>query len=223
MTGQQQQAQQTQQTQAPTGQQTEQAQTQQQTPAEPTGAASEASNAQPTPQTPPAQSPAGQDDQQQGQVGAKGEPSREQQMQRIANAAAAAAVEQALAQLDTQVSTVAPDDSQGQQETSELAQLRTQMADQAKAFAVERALLMANCIDTAGAMAHITMADIKTAEDGALDGFDVDKLKADYPHLFAAQTTPTVSTGASPKGKPAANQQVMTVREALKERNKQGD
>lgn len=221
MTGQQQQAQQTQQTQAPTGQQTqqtEQTQAQQQTQAEPS-----AGNAQQATQTPPTQPPAGQDDQQQGQVGAKGEPSREQQMQRIANAAAAAAVEQALAQLGTQVSTVAPDDSQGQQETSELAQLRTQMADQAKAFAVERALLMANCIDTAGAMAHITMADIKTAEDGALDGFDEDKLKADYPHLFAAQTTPTVSTGASPKGKPAANQQVMTVREALKERNKQGD
>lgn len=68
----------------------------------------------------------------------------------------------------------------------------------AKAATCRAELAQAGCIDAVGALAHVDMAAVKLLEDGGLEGLDVERLKADCPHLFRAKKT--VSTGGTPGG-----------------------
>ena len=58
-------------------------------------------------------------------------------------------------------------------------ELAASASDREKRLTVENELIKANCIDTAGAMAHIDMGDVEIAKDGHVSGLDVSKLAED--------------------------------------------
>ena len=79
-------------------------------------------------------------------------------------------------------------------------ELAASASDREKRLTVENELIKANCIDTAGAMAHIDMGGVEIAKDGHVSGLDVSKLAEDYAHLFQQPNTSSVSSAGTPAG-----------------------
>ncbi len=92
---------------------------------------------------------------------------------------------------------------------------------EAKAWAIERELLKAGCVDAEAAMVHVDVSKVELAEDGKTigEGLDLEEIKKSYPYLFPQPANNTkVSTnaqGSNGGGKPA---QAMTIKEGLKAR-----
>lgn len=105
--------------------------------------------------------------------------------------------------------------------TPNLDEVKEKHQAEAKAWAIERELLKAGCVDADAAMVHINAAEIELAEDGKTveKGLDLEEIKKSYPYLFPQQTNnTTVSTnaqGASGGSKPT---QAKTIAEGLKAR-----
>lgn len=163
----------------------------------------------PATQAPAAQPPAAADP----APAPKGQPSQEQQIARIV-AEALKPINEKLAAIDGADPAAANQAAQDAQASIE--EVNAKHAAAAKAWAVERALLTAGCIDSVGAMAHVKMDAVELAEDGTLKEFDAAKLAADHPHLFKAAATPavTVSTGAPAAGAPTS-EPAKTIKEGL--------
>ena len=167
----------------------------------------------PTPATAaePAATPA-QPEAQTEQGGPKGQPNQEQQIARIV-AEALKPIGERLAKLDgadPEAARQAVADTQ-----ADIDAINARHAEEAKRWAVERALLTAECIDTVGAMAHVDLDGVELADDGKPKGADVAKIKAEFPHLFkAAAAVPTVTTGAAPAGSPGTGP-AKTIKEGL--------
>lgn len=147
------------------------------------------------------------------QGGPKGQPNQEQQIARIV-AEALKPIGERLAKLDgtdPEAARQAVADTQ-----ADIDAINAKHAAEAKRWAVERALLTAECIDAVGAMAHIELDAVELADDGTPKGVDVAKIKAEYPHLFKAAGTPavTVSTGAPAAGAPTSGP-AKTIKEGL--------
>ena len=159
----------------------------------------------------PAATPA-QPEAQTEQGGPKGQPNQEQQIARIV-AEALKPIGERLAKLDgadPEAARQAVADTQ-----ADIDAINARHAEEAKRWAVERALLTAECIDTVGAMAHIDLDGVELADDGKPKGADVAKIKAEFPHLFkAAAAVPTVTTGAAPAGSPGTGP-AKTIKEGL--------
>ena len=172
----------------------------------------------PTPQqAQPAAQTAPQAAAQTEQQGPKGEPNQEQQIARIV-AEALKPISEKLAAIDGSDPAAAGKAVEDAQ--ADIEAINAKHAAEATRWAVERALLTADCIDSVAAMAHIDLSKVELGEDGTPKGVDAAGLKADYPHLFkAAATVPTVTTGASPAGAPSAGP-AKTIKEALAALNK---
>ena len=159
----------------------------------------------------PAATPA-QPEAQTEQGGPKGQPNQEQQIARIV-AEALKPIGERLAKLDgadPEAARQAVADTQ-----ADIDAINARHAEEAKRWAVERALLTAECIDTVGAMAHVDLDGVELADDGKPKGADVAKIKAEFPHLFkAAAAVPTVTTGAAPAGSPGTGP-AKTIKEGL--------
>lgn len=185
----------------------------QQAPAAATPAPAEPAAAQPAaaaagPAAEPAAEPAG---------GPKGEPNQEQQIARIV-AEALRPISEKLAAIDG--SDPAAAGKAVEDAKADIEAINAKHAEEAKRWAVERALLTSECIDSVAAMAHIDLPKVELAEDGTPKGVDAAKLKAEYPHLFkAAAAVPTVTTGASPAGAPSGGP-AKNIKEALAAMNK---
>lgn len=105
--------------------------------------------------------------------------------------------------------------------TPDIDEVKEKHQAEAKAWAIERELLKAGCIDADAAMVHIDAAKVELAEDGKTigEGLDLEEIKKAYPYLFPQQVSnTTVSTnaqGSSGGGKPA---QAKTIAEGLEAR-----
>lgn len=100
-------------------------------------------------------------------------------------------------------------------------EIQAQHEAQAKSWAIERALLVAGCVDAQAALTHIKAEEVKLAEDGSIaEGLDVEAVKTAYPYLFQTnQPKPgTVSTSAASGGSGAPTGQAMTIRDGVKAR-----
>ena len=162
----------------------------------------------------------------------KGQPSDEQKMKRL---------EQQVEALKTQLSeaqqqvtdltanldkALTEDDVKAAVETAkaeaEKAQqeLAASASDREKRLTVENELIKANCIDTAGAMAHIDMGGVEIAKDGHVSGLDVSKLAEDYAHLFQQPNTSSVSSAGTPggNGKKMTRDEIMSIKDPKERR-----
>ena len=125
----------------------------------------------------PAATPA-QPEAQTEQGGPKGQPNQEQQIARIV-AEALKPIGERLAKLDgadPEAARQAVADTQ-----ADIDAINARHAEEAKRWAVERALLTAECIDTVGAMAHVDLDGVELADDGKRvqhwDGIRIEKLR----------------------------------------------
>lgn len=84
-----------------------------------------------------------------------------------------------------------------------------------KRLTVENELIRANCIDTAGALAHIDLGNVEVSKDGHISGLDVSELSEKYAHLFSAPNSRKVSSA----GNPASAGNEITKEEILKIEN----
>ena len=96
--------------------------------------------------------------------------------------------------------------------------IKAEHAEAAKAWAIERELLKAGCVDADAAMVHIDASSVSLSDDGktVVDGLDLDEVKKAYPYLFHSQQQlkQTVSTGAAPGGA-LGNGEAKNIAEAL--------
>lgn len=97
-------------------------------------------------------------------------------------------------------------------------ELAASASDREKRLTVENELIKANCIDTAGAMAHIDMGGVEIAKDGHVSGLDVSKLAEDYAHLFQQPNTSSVSSAGTPAGagKKMTKEEIMAIKNPQK-------
>ncbi len=97
-------------------------------------------------------------------------------------------------------------------------ELAASASDREKRLTVENELIKANCIDTAGAMAHIDMGGVEIAKDGHVSGLDVSKLAEDYAHLFQQPNTNSVSSAGTPggAGKKMTKEEIMAIKNPQK-------
>lgn len=97
-------------------------------------------------------------------------------------------------------------------------ELAASASDREKRLTVENELIKANCIDTAGAMAHIDMGGVQIAPDGHVSGLDVSKLAEDYAHLFQQPNTSSVSSAGTPAGagKKMTKEEIMAIKNPQK-------
>lgn len=97
-------------------------------------------------------------------------------------------------------------------------ELAASASDREKRLTVENKLIQANCIDTAGAMAHIDMGGVEVAKDGHVSGLDVSKLAEDYAHLFQQPNTQSVSSAGTPggAGKKMTKEEIMAIKNPQK-------
>lgn len=97
-------------------------------------------------------------------------------------------------------------------------ELAASASDREKRLTVENELIKANCIDTAGAMAHIDMGGVEIAKDGHVSGLDVSKLAEDYAHLFQQPNTQSVSSAGTPggAGKKMTKEEIMAIKNPQK-------
>lgn len=97
-------------------------------------------------------------------------------------------------------------------------ELAASASDREKRLTVENELIKANCIDTAGAMAHIDMGGVEVAKDGHVSGLDVSKLAEDYAHLFQQPNTQSVSSAGTPggAGKKMTKEEIMAIKNPQK-------
>lgn len=97
-------------------------------------------------------------------------------------------------------------------------ELAASASDREKRLTVENELIKANCIDTAGAMAHIDMGGVEIAKDGHVSGLDVAKLAEDYAHLFQQPNTSSVSSAGTPAGagKKMTKEEIMAIKNPQK-------
>lgn len=97
-------------------------------------------------------------------------------------------------------------------------ELAASASDREKRLTVENELIKANCIDTAGAMAHINMGGVEIAKDGHVSGLDVAKLAEDYAHLFQQPNTSSVSSAGTPggAGKKMTKEEIMAIKNPQK-------
>ena len=97
-------------------------------------------------------------------------------------------------------------------------ELAASASDREKRLTVENELIKANCIDTAGAMAHIDMGGVEIAKDGHISGLDVSKLAEDYAHLFQQPNTNSVSSAGTPggAGKKMTKEEIMAIKNPQK-------
>lgn len=133
----------------------------------------------------------------------KGQPSQEQQIARIVGEALAP-ISEALSKLNISDPEAAKSVDSAK---ADIDAITEKHAAEAKRWAVEKALLTSECVDTVGALAHVAMDSVELGDDGSLKGVDVEKLKADFPHLFKAAVQPaaTVSTGSPAAGAPGTS------------------
>lgn len=97
-------------------------------------------------------------------------------------------------------------------------ELAASASDREKRLTVENELIKANCIDTAGAMAHIDMGGVEIAKDGHVSGLDVAKLAEDYAHLFQQPNTSSVSSAGTlaGAGKKMTKEEIMAIKNPQK-------
>lgn len=97
-------------------------------------------------------------------------------------------------------------------------ELAASASDREKRLTVENELIKANCIDAAGAMAHIDMGGVEIAKDGHVSGLDVSKLAEDYAHLFRQPNTSSVSSAGTPAGagKKMTKEEIMAIKNPQK-------
>lgn len=105
--------------------------------------------------------------------------------------------------------------------TPNLDEVKEKYQAEAKAWAIERELLKAGCVDADAAMVHINAAEVELAEDGKTveKGLDLEEIKKSYPYLFPQQiNNTTVSTNAQGAIGGSKPTQAKTIAEGLKAR-----
>ena len=106
-------------------------------------------------------------------------------------------------------------------QTPNLDEVKEKYQAEAKAWAIERELLKAGCVDADAAMVHINAAEVELAEDGKTveKGLDLEEIKKSYPYLFPQQiNNTTVSTNAQGAIGGSKPTQAKTIAEGLKAR-----
>lgn len=159
----------------------------------------------------------------QGQTEPKGGPDDSQKMKRLEQELKAAK-EQVTTLTENLGKALTEDDVKAAVEAAkaeaEKAQqeLAASASDREKRLTVENELIKANCIDTAGAMAHIDMGGVEIAKDGHVSGLDVSKLAEDYAHLFQQPNTNSVSSAGTPggAGKKMTKEEIMAIKNPQK-------
>lgn len=162
----------------------------------------------------------------------KGQPSDEQKMKRLeqqveAFKAQLSEAQQQVADLTANLDKALTEDDvkaavEAAKAEAEKAQqeLAASASDREKRLTVENELIKANCIDTAGAMAHIDMGGVEIAKDGHVSGLDVSKLAEDYAHLFQQPNTSSVSSAGTPggNGKKMTRDEIMSIKDSKERR-----